>query len=571
MLDYLREGDEPVEMRGKCQDLAMNFRNRLTDCLILADYLLPHEFLIEALIFHMYAEYVSSRDAKSSVWVLNGMIIRLAMRMGYHQPSQPTLISSPFKAEMRRRAWTFIRQSDIMLSFQMGLPNMIQLPIDESNLPRNILDDANFHEDCTTLPPPLPDAQATTISFLLAKTRLVFGFARAATEINRAQVLGYERIPEIDRELRDIYDNIPEDYKLGHLSRQDSLVMTSAKFSLATIHHKSLCVAHSRYLELDKSDQRYAFSSRVCLSSAMSMLRMQAIQDQPIPVDGQMRSLTSYQTSLATHDYLLAAALVSRELCSGSATVTSSQTSAGHGMPTRVEMVRALEVSARIFGSLRSENIDASKAADVLEMVVKTLKIGSNPASIRKEAQSSRPGPSSNSGYSSFPANPAPRWYPRSSAADESTSSGIGEASPSASISTNGSSNAMPAHDPQHSLRQAQHSHGEGRAQPASVPSQRLPPILQGEELDYYSLWNEPQPRATTSAGASLQTWTADADLDFVMSERWPVQQVPLDSTDAFPSLGVSNPLSSYPALAMDNPVSTLWNVNPGHQGFPGL
>jgi len=97
MLDYLREGDEPVEMRGKCQDLAMNFRNRLTDCLILADYLLPHEFLIEALIFHMYAEYVSSRDAKSSVWVLNGMIIRLAMRMGYHQPSQPTLISSPFK------------------------------------------------------------------------------------------------------------------------------------------------------------------------------------------------------------------------------------------------------------------------------------------------------------------------------------------------------------------------------------------------------------------------------------------------------------------------------------------
>ena len=97
MLDYLREGDEPVEMRGKCQDLAANFRNRLTDCLILADYLRPHEFLIEALIFHMYAEYVSSRDAKSSVWVLTGMIIRLAMRMGYHQSSQPTLVSSPFK------------------------------------------------------------------------------------------------------------------------------------------------------------------------------------------------------------------------------------------------------------------------------------------------------------------------------------------------------------------------------------------------------------------------------------------------------------------------------------------
>lgn len=97
MLDYLREGDEPVEWRGKCQDLAINFRQRFTDCMILADYLQPHEFLIEALCLHMYGEYLATRDGKSSVWVLIGMIARLAMRMGYHQPLQPTLTSTPFK------------------------------------------------------------------------------------------------------------------------------------------------------------------------------------------------------------------------------------------------------------------------------------------------------------------------------------------------------------------------------------------------------------------------------------------------------------------------------------------
>ncbi len=102
MLDYIREGDEPVEYEGKCQDLATNFRNRFTDCLILADYTQPHEFLIEALCLHLYAEYVSSRDAKSSVWVLIGMIVRLAMRMGYHQPSQPTLTSAPFQVSTLR-------------------------------------------------------------------------------------------------------------------------------------------------------------------------------------------------------------------------------------------------------------------------------------------------------------------------------------------------------------------------------------------------------------------------------------------------------------------------------------
>ncbi len=100
MLDFIREDDEPVEYGGKCLDLAITFRNHFTDCLILADYMRPHNFLIEALILHLYAEYVSSRDAKSSVWVLIGMIVRLAMRMGYHQASQPTLSSTPFQVNV---------------------------------------------------------------------------------------------------------------------------------------------------------------------------------------------------------------------------------------------------------------------------------------------------------------------------------------------------------------------------------------------------------------------------------------------------------------------------------------
>lgn len=96
MLDYIRDGDEPPEFRGKCHDLATIFRNSFSDCLVLAGYMQPREFLIESLCFHLYAEYVSTRDAKSTVWVLVGMIVRLALRMGYHHRSWPTL--TPFKA-----------------------------------------------------------------------------------------------------------------------------------------------------------------------------------------------------------------------------------------------------------------------------------------------------------------------------------------------------------------------------------------------------------------------------------------------------------------------------------------
>ncbi len=275
---------------------------------------------------------------------------------------------------MRRRVWAFIRQGDIMISFQLGLPAMVDLSDADLNLPRNIHDDDNFDEDCAVLPPALPESVATEISFLLAKTRLAFGFARAAAEINRSPSIKWERILEIDRGLRHIYDTIPGAYKLGVLSQQDSLIISSAKFTLANIHHKSLCIIHSRFLELARSDHRYLYSRKVCLSSAMSILRIQAIQDQDIPVDGKIRSLTSYQTSLTIHDFLLAAAIISSDLCSCNTPEPSVHGRASaSGIPSRADMVRALSVSAQIFGRMQDRSKEACKAADVLSMLVGKL------------------------------------------------------------------------------------------------------------------------------------------------------------------------------------------------------
>ena len=182
-----------------------------------------------------------------------------------------------------------------MLSFQLGLPSMVGLRSLEGPFPRNIHDDQDFDEDCTAIPPALPDSEPTQVSYLIAKAKLVFGFARALDEINRSDIMLWERVLEIDRELRHIYENVPEHFKLGQLSSQYSLVLVSARFTLSSIHHKSLCVLHSRFLESTNADDQFLYSRRVCLSSAMSILRFQAIQNQRIPVDGHLRSLTNYQ------------------------------------------------------------------------------------------------------------------------------------------------------------------------------------------------------------------------------------------------------------------------------------
>ncbi|OAX78854.1 hypothetical protein ACJ72_06832 [Emergomyces africanus] len=124
-LTYHNEPDEPPEFRGKSLHMASTYRNSMAQCLVLADYTKPHCYIVEALVLHLHGDYSQVNESEVSVWVLVGMIVRLAMRMGYHRDPKMFPNVSAFHGELHRRMWTFIRQADLMLSFQVGLPSMI--------------------------------------------------------------------------------------------------------------------------------------------------------------------------------------------------------------------------------------------------------------------------------------------------------------------------------------------------------------------------------------------------------------------------------------------------------------
>src|SRR5882757_11182296 len=98
---------------------------------------------------------------------------------------------------MRRRSWAFIQEADILFSFQMGLPSMIKTGNLDSSLPRNTYDDDIFSELCKTPPLALSETELTQISYLISKTCLAFGFARALKEMSRIESMRYERVLEI--------------------------------------------------------------------------------------------------------------------------------------------------------------------------------------------------------------------------------------------------------------------------------------------------------------------------------------------------------------------------------------
>ncbi|KIX01600.1 uncharacterized protein Z518_09326 [Rhinocladiella mackenziei CBS 650.93] len=402
MLSYRREGDEPPEFRGKCQDLAANFRTQMAHCLITADYTKPHNHIIETLIFHLHAEYTSNQDAEASVWVLVGMIARLAMRMGYHRDAKLFPNLSPFQGEMRRRVWTFVRSADLLFSFQVALPSMIRIGDSDTELPRNIYDD-EFDEDSTSLPPARPANEATPISYMIAKGRLSFGFGRVLEEINGVHRKGYDEVLKIDRGLRDIYESIPDHLKLRPMAEQTlapiSLIM--ARFSLASVYHKSQCVLHRRFMRLARPGNRYMHSRRTCLDSAMQLLSFQAIQHQQSRERGRLRSLRNHVNSLTAHDYLLAATAVCMDLynhrerpdndvstpstsVSGGSISQGSNISDGAYVPglsyTREDLIRALEESRDVWMANRDLSIEAYKASELLNVLLYHIKLPYSPS-----------------------------------------------------------------------------------------------------------------------------------------------------------------------------------------------
>ncbi|KAL1906973.1 hypothetical protein Sste5344_007269 [Sporothrix stenoceras] len=95
-------------------------------CLVAGDYLRPRQYTIEALILHFAIDQIVNVDGTVSNWVLMGVIVRLALRMGLHRDPSHWPSIRPLQAELRRRLWISLYQMDFFTSVQVGLSRIIK-------------------------------------------------------------------------------------------------------------------------------------------------------------------------------------------------------------------------------------------------------------------------------------------------------------------------------------------------------------------------------------------------------------------------------------------------------------
>jgi hypothetical protein len=95
-----------------------NFQQLASSALVLADIAKSQPYTLEAMMIYGECEFLRRDDRHSKIWLMNGVVLRVAMRMGYHRDPSTFKGMSPFHGEMRRRVWHVINMVWVFLSLQ---------------------------------------------------------------------------------------------------------------------------------------------------------------------------------------------------------------------------------------------------------------------------------------------------------------------------------------------------------------------------------------------------------------------------------------------------------------------
>lgn len=382
---YHRAGDEPPEYRGRTLELSHTYRMLTAQCLLLGDITQANPETLETLVLHVQAEYGRSRDAEPGVLLLTGLCVRLAMRMGYHRDPGPHSAITPFQGEIRRRVWTFVRQCDLLISFQFGLPAMIRTDHIDTQTPRNLYDD-ELHEDMKSLPPSRPTFEATPMSYMITKATMTFIFGQI---VERSQSVSnppsYEETLKRDAELREIRSQHPPLLQMRSFqeSARDPANLIMQRLGLEMVYLRSLFVLHRRFIARGRENPRYAYSRRTCLDASMELLDHQATLHRESQPGGRLRSVKWYISSMTTHDFLLAAMLVCLDLYYTADSERMGRKTSLPGSPLisevydegrREKMMQAVEHCITIWEGVRDQSIEAYKGSVALRVMVEKLK-----------------------------------------------------------------------------------------------------------------------------------------------------------------------------------------------------
>ncbi|KAI0836653.1 fungal-specific transcription factor domain protein [Hypoxylon sp. FL0890] len=282
------------------------FRERTVHCLILGEFTRGGAHVLETMINYCASEVFMCKDADTGVWLLLGMLVQLALSLGYHRDPQNFLNISPFTGEMRRRMWAAIMQIDLRIASQMGLPRLLKSQQCDTLEPRNLFD-SDFDEATLDLPPSRPETEVTPILYNLAKNRIDGIGGLISDLIADTREHPYREIMELDRKLQEVDALLPPIFRWQPLNQSlmvpPQIVLYRIWLKLAV--QRLTIWLHRKYLAPSHAQVRYKYSRNACVQAAMKILEFQQLIDEETQPGGQLHPVRWMLTPLIQSTYLL--------------------------------------------------------------------------------------------------------------------------------------------------------------------------------------------------------------------------------------------------------------------------
>lgn len=310
--DNVGRGSWSERSNGDSPTQRPQFSCAAAHCLALGRYNRPQKFAVEALAVYAQAKVIETLDPSPALGLLFGTLIQLAYTMGYHREPTNFKNLTVFEGEMRRRTWSFAMQLDLLIKFQLGLPNAVQFGSWDTKPPSNLLD-TDFDEDTAVLPPPRPDTEPTRVTFYTAKHMLMKIFDQILKHsLSVGEIKPEHELIALHSELVQTYESIPAvlHYRNVSSSITDPAFLVVTRKCIELMYQKCLCVLHRKHVLSGRQE-----SIRLCYDAASQIVKAFLDMYPEFKPGGQFFEDRWLLGSITWTDWLLGVMTLSLVLC----------------------------------------------------------------------------------------------------------------------------------------------------------------------------------------------------------------------------------------------------------------
>lgn len=209
---------------------------------------------------------------KKRFWTGSGALIQDGIAVGLHrEPSHMAAKITVFHQEMRRRIWATVQEFDMQASFDHGLPTLVSQLHYDTNPPRN-LDDEDFDESTTILPPSKPAKEYTFSSFQnLARQSLLLRLELSRLLTGPLSDIDYDQVIRYTNDLTQEIDALPSwDMNLDNTKAKKNPLIA---YTLLHVQLRQYIIPlHQPYLKLRKQNSKYQYSEIIYYNAARDIV-----------------------------------------------------------------------------------------------------------------------------------------------------------------------------------------------------------------------------------------------------------------------------------------------------------